>query len=211
MECGAPMGCSAAMIPVSRSRVFAFCLGILGMLGFGVALVATYVARDAVIAELRWRVAERMVDEVVRDDDASVRRSFTDRVSRVVGENPDLARIVFARALPSRVDVKLLREARIVCAANALVFAMLASLALSRRPTRHDLVLPSALLIVSAGITAYGYLFAQRWLRAILLDDYIGLAYLVYLALVFVVLARVVRTRGRVVLDAIGTVGGIGA
>lgn len=189
------------MVPISRSRVFAFCLGVVGVCVFGVAFGVTYVARDATVAELRSRIAERIVTEVIRDDDASVRRAVPHRVARIFNEHPGFARAVLTHALPSQLDAELLREARIVCAANVVVFAMLTALALSRRRLRHDLVVPSALLVGSALVTAYCYLFAQHWLRAIVFDEYVGLGYFVYLAVVFVLLVDVVRRRGRLVRD----------
>ena len=102
---------------------------------------------------------------------------------------------------------KLIREFRIFTGANALVFALLAAtVVIRRRATWH--VLPAAgVLVLAALVTGYLYLFHQNWLRTVVLNDYVGWAYLAYLALAAGLLGDVCLNRARLTVKALSNVG----
>jgi len=110
------------------------------------------------------------------------------------------------------VATQLTREFRIVTGTNTLVFALLiAAVLLKRQAGLH--LLPSALvLFAAASITIYLYLFNQNWLHTLVFSDYVGFAYIGYLAAVFALLCDIIFNRGRVtarllslLLDAAGS------
>jgi hypothetical protein len=93
---------------------------------------------------------------------------------------------------------RLVREVRIFTGTNALVFALLA-VAVFWRPRASWHLLPAALvLLLAAGATAWLYLFNQNWLHTVVFHDYVGWAYLLYLALAAVLLGDVFLNRGRI-------------
>ncbi|MEP7156967.1 MAG: hypothetical protein ABI905_14405 [Betaproteobacteria bacterium] len=94
---------------------------------------------------------------------------------------------------------KLTREFRIFTGTNALVFMLLALAAAWRRSADVQLLLPATLLVVAASVTAYLYLFRQNWLHTILFNDYVGLAYIGYMAVAFALLCDVLFNRARVI------------
>jgi hypothetical protein len=113
-----------------------------------------------------------------------------------------------ARRLQQRVDgmiraqymdtaARLIGEFRIFTGANALVFALLAA-AVFCRPRAGAHLLPAALvLLLAAGVTGGLYLFNQNWLHTVVFADYVGWAYLLYLALASALLGDVLLNRGR--------------
>ena len=106
----------------------------------------------------------------------------------------------------------LTREFRIFTATNALVFGLLILAVLLKRQAGL-LLLPSAIvLLVAASITAYLYLFNQNWLHTLVFSDYVGFAYVGYLAVVFAFLCDIIFNRGRItarllsrLLEAVGS------
>lgn len=107
---------------------------------------------------------------------------------------------------------QLTREFRIFTGTNAIVFALLLVAVLVKRQAGLHL-LPSALVLLAAGaITAYFYLFNQNWLHSLVFNEYVGLAYIGYLAGAFALLCDIILNRARLttevlnfVLNAIGS------
>lgn len=93
---------------------------------------------------------------------------------------------------------KLLREFRIFTASNAAALAMLGVVTLVRPKARLQLMLPAAALAGGVVVTTGLYLFAQDWLHTILFDDYVGLAYVVWLSVVVLLLTDILGNRARV-------------
>lgn len=110
------------------------------------------------------------------------------------------------------VSAKLMRELRIFTAANALVLLFLGIAVAVRRNARLHLLPPAVILVCSAGVVAWFYVFRQDWLHAILFSDYVGLGYFAYLAAPALLIGDVVLNRGRVIAgmvnagaDAVGS------
>lgn len=108
----------------------------------------------------------------------------------------------------------LVREFRIFTASNGMAFALLALLTVVRRRATLQLCLIAAVLVGAVGVTGGLYLFNQDWLHTIVFGEYIGMAYIGYLAGVAFLLADVVFNRARVTtmivdlaFQAIGKVG----
>jgi hypothetical protein len=106
----------------------------------------------------------------------------------------------------------LMREFRIFSAANAAAFALLGLVTYFRRAAALQLILPAVVLLGAAAITGALYLFNQNWLHTIVYGDYVGLAYIAYLAAVALALTDVIFNQARVTtrllnlaLDAVGS------
>ena len=96
------------------------------------------------------------------------------------------------------VEAQLTREFRIFTAADAVVFLLLAVVALLGRRGTQYLLAPALILLVAASVTAYFYLFNQNWLSTIVVNDYLGYGYVSYLAIVFALLLDVLLNRARI-------------
>ncbi|HEY3495753.1 MAG TPA: hypothetical protein VGK73_13740 [Polyangiaceae bacterium] len=92
---------------------------------------------------------------------------------------------------------ELIRDLRIFAATNA-VLCVLAAIAARREtgPERLRIGI-SSILAVSVLLGAWFYLFAQDWLQTLLFADYVGYAYLAWVAIFASVLADAVFNRGR--------------
>lgn len=101
------------------------------------------------------------------------------------------------RATYMDVSAKLMREFRVFAGANALVLLFLGIAVAVRRNARVHLLPPAVILLCSAGVVGWFYLFRQDWLHAIVFSDYVGLAYLAYLAAPALLVGDVVLNRGR--------------
>jgi hypothetical protein len=106
--------------------------------------------------------------------------------------------VEFVEASYAEVAAKLLREFRVFTGANALVFVLLIAVTLFRRGAGAHLILPALVLIGSAAVTGFVYLFGQDWLHTILFNDYVGLGYFAYLAVAAALLADIALNRARV-------------
>lgn len=109
------------------------------------------------------------------------------------------------------VSAQLLRELRIFAGSNALAFAALGAVTYARRGAALQLVLPAFVLLGAVAVTSVIYLFNQDWLHSIVYSDYVGFAYLGYLALASALMADVVFNRARVttkVVNAISSAAG---
>lgn len=103
-----------------------------------------------------------------------------------------------ARAGYRDVAAQLLREFRIFSATNAVVLLLLGIGVTVRRGAGVHL-LPAALVVVAASAAvSYGYLFGQDWLRTIVFGDYMGLAFVAYVAVVAALLADLLFNKARI-------------
>ena len=93
---------------------------------------------------------------------------------------------------------KLTREFKIFTGSNTVVFALLAIAGLVKKKAGVHLIPSAVVLVAAAGITAYLYLFNQNWLHTLVFSDYLGLAYVAYLSVVFAWLSDVIFNRARV-------------
>lgn len=93
------------------------------------------------------------------------------------------------------------REFRIFTGANAAVFALLVVAVGIRRGAGMHLLPATVILLVSAALTGYMYLFNQDWLHTLLFNDYVGYGYIGWLGAVFALLCDIVFNRARVTVQ----------
>ncbi len=96
------------------------------------------------------------------------------------------------------VSAGLTREFRIFTAANALVLLFLGFAVVVRRNARLHLLPPAALLVCSAFVVGWFYLFEQDWLHTILFNDYVGVWYFAWVGAAFLFVCDVMFNRARV-------------
>lgn len=158
-------------------------------------------AKRALIADVPRRAAEAAANMLNADCECRKRlaeaaiRNQEERIT-TLGQARDRLAALIESAYAS-VTTSLLRELRIFAAANALAFALLGVVSFVRRGATLQLLLPAAVLIGAVAITVALYLFNQNWLHTILYSEYVGLAYIGYLALAATFLADVVFNRAR--------------
>jgi hypothetical protein len=104
------------------------------------------------------------------------------------------------------VSQSLMREFRIFTASNAAAFALLGITTLARRRVGLQLVLPAVVLVGAAAITGSLYLFNQNWLHTVVFGQYVGMAYVAYLAGVALLLTDIAFNRARVTTHMVNAV-----
>jgi hypothetical protein len=127
-----------------------------------------------------------------------------DRIADLTQVRERLASLI--ESAYASVSAQLLRELRIFAGSNALAFAALGAVTYARRGAALQLVLPAFVLLGALTATSVIYLFNQDWLHTIVYSDYVGFAYLGYLALASALLADVVFNRARVTTKAVNAI-----
>jgi len=107
-------------------------------------------------------------------------------------------------------------DVRIFLGANSLVFFLLSLLSLMKPMAIKQLYLPGGLMVISSAICSYFYLFQQNWFYTIIYNDYVGFAYIGYLAFIFAILYDIAFNKARVTteilnacLQAVGQAGNL--
>ncbi len=162
------------------------------------------------VASLKRQVTQRVVPLVeavvaeMRDPACPCRQKLSQMLDATLppGRLADLLQpggrlTTFIEGKYAEVRVALLREFRIFTGANALMFALLGVVLYVRRGARSQLLLPVAVLLLTALSVGYMYLFQQNWLHAIVFSDYIGWGYFVHLAVVGALVADLLFNRAR--------------
>lgn len=158
-----------------------------------------------VIAEMR-----NLDCECRKKIETNIRDGFEWRIASDSSAQERLTTLIRSKYMDTA--TQLTREFRIFTGTNAIVFALLLVAVLVKRQAGLHL-LPSALVLLAAGaITAYFYLFNQNWLHSLVFNEYVGLAYIGYLAGAFALLCDIILNRARLttevlnfVLNAIGS------
>lgn len=184
------------------------------------------------IADLASRLSERNRERIA-EIERRLREELPAKIAAITREmrDPDCAcRKVAAAILPSlleraglaeatarletlirskymEVAGPLTREFRIFTGANALVFAALGIVTLLRRRAGLHLLPPLVILLGSAAIVGYLYLFTQNWFQTIVFGDYVGLAYFAYLGLAVLWLADILLNHARVTTGILNSIG----
>ncbi len=128
--------------------------------------------------------------------ESSIREGFEWRIANASQLQARLTTLIRSKYMETAAH--LTREFRIFTATNALVFGLLILAVLLKRQAGL-LLLPSAIVLLAAAtITAYLYLFKQNWLHTLVFNDYVGFAYVGYLAVVFAFLCDIIFNRGRI-------------
>lgn len=106
---------------------------------------------------------------------------------------------------------ELKRDVRIFAASNILVYLLLLLVSFLKPKANSHLIVPGVLLAAATIICSYLYIFQQNWLLTIIYNDYLGFAYLGYVAVVFLFLSDIVLNRAvmttRIINGILNTIG----
>lgn len=169
-------------------------------------------------AELLRRLSEVLparvagVVDAMADPDCACRAELAERVRSGIG-----ARLQQIAALDARLEglirdayahtaARLQREFRIFTGANALVFLVLGVVAARKRAAALQLLVPAAVLVGAAAVSAGFYLFNQDWVRTIVFDDYVGYWYFAWLGVLTALFADILVNRARVTTRIVNAV-----
>ncbi|MBX3628039.1 MAG: hypothetical protein KF892_23725 [Rhizobacter sp.] len=159
-------------------------------------------AEAALREDLPRKVANVMADMLNADCECrkrlvlSAHRSQVEELSSLSQIREKLTSLI--ESTYASVAQSLMREFRIFTAANAVAFGLLGLITVVRRRVGLQLALPSVVLIGAVAITGSLYLFNQNWLHTVIFGQYVGLAYIVYLAGVAFLLADIAFNRARI-------------
>lgn len=145
----------------------------------------------AVIAEM-----QNLDCECRRKIENSIRAGFEWQIASATQAQEQLTRLIRSQYMETA--EKLIREFRIFTGSNALVFALLGIATFVKRGAGLHLVPSATVLAAAASLASYLYLFNQDWLHTILFNDYVGFAFVGYVAAVFAFLCDVLFYRARI-------------
>ncbi|MGY6517682.1 MAG: hypothetical protein ACXIUZ_03110 [Lysobacteraceae bacterium] len=163
---------------------------------------------------LRNQVHERMADSIarVRDLDCECRAKWASWIeaqsdARIqLLEQTNRTLVDFIQGTYARVVTELKRDIRIFAGTNAVLFLLLLVIAFAKPRAVVQLFVPGLLLASATLACSYFYIFQQNWLLTIIYSDYLGMAYLGYLFVVFALLCDVVLNKARVTTAIANTV-----
>jgi len=101
---------------------------------------------------------------------------------------------------------KLLKDFRIFLASNLIVLLLMLYLAFRQNSTKLKFL--TTLMTASTLLASYLYIFKQNWFFTIIFNDYLGITYLIYLAIILFVLVDIIFNKARItdlVLNFIST------
>lgn len=105
-------------------------------------------------------------------------------------------------------------DLRIFTLSNASMFLLLLLLSILKPQAIKQLYVPGIMLFTATLISSSIYVFGQDWFYTIIYNDYMGLAYLVYIGIIFAFLLDIAINKCRItciILDMLGSVfSGIG-
>lgn len=126
----------------------------------------------------------------------SLASSYMDRIKNIQVAEATLNDVVKGKYLEIVGNLQL--DLRIFLGSNLSMFLLLLVVSFLKPKAVAHLFLPSVLLVAATIISTGIYLYGQDWFYTILYNDYMGLGYLVYLAVIFGFLSDVIFNKGRV-------------
>jgi hypothetical protein len=160
--------------------------------------------RQAVRDEVSLKVARVVADMLNPDCECRkrlpvyVQQSENQRLHLLMHARSRL--VDFIESSYASVAAKLVREFRIFTASNGVAFALLWLSARFRKGDALQLIPSTIVLVVATTVTGGLYLFNQNWLHTIVFGQYVGMAYMVYLAGMVLLLSDLVFNRARVTM-----------
>ncbi len=126
----------------------------------------------------------------------SISSSYLERIKNIQIAQNTLADIVKNKYL--NIIDQLKRDLRTFFGTNGFMFLVLLVISLARPQATTHLFLPALLLLAATAAASAIYLFGQDWFYTILYNDYMGLAYLAYIAVIFAVLLDIALNKARI-------------
>ena len=140
----------------------------------------------------------------------SITAGYLDRLASIQIAQTQIKDIIKGKYL--EITGNLIKDLRIFLSSNSTMFLLLLLISLLKPRAVAHLFLPACLLLIATITATAIYLFGQNWFYTILYNDYMGFAYLGYIALIFAFLMDVVFNGAQIttaiingILNAIGS------
>lgn len=140
----------------------------------------------------------------------SIKAGWQEKLTNLQGGQAVLAQLVKDQYVEVVENLRL--DVRIFLGANAFLFSLLFLVSLLKPSAVNHLFAPALLLLVATVVASSIYIFGQNWFYTIIYNDYMGMAYLVYVGVIFGFLMDIVFNAGQVtttilnaILEALGS------
>ena len=163
---------------------------------------------------LRTKVYEQWAAAIaeIRDLDCECRekweqwfeRGLTGQAAALQMANQQIGEFIQASYMDVATSLK--ADIRIFTASNALAFLLLLLVSFLKPQAITHLFLPGLLLALSTLVCSFFYVFEQNWLLTIIRGDYVGFAYIAWLAVVFGFLLDIAFNRARVTTQILNAI-----
>ncbi len=140
----------------------------------------------------------------------SITSGYLERIKTIQVAQYTLGDIIKGKYL--EIISKLKLDLRIFLGTNFIMFLFLLLVSFTKPQAVAHLFLPGVLLLLATVISSCIYVFGQNWFYTILYSNYMGFAYLAYIAVIFSVLLDIVINKARVTTEIINSIfSGIGS
>jgi len=137
----------------------------------------------------------------------SITSGYLDRLKNINVAQDTLGDLIKDKYIEVVSNLKL--DLRIFLGSNFLMFMILLVMSFAKPKAIAHLFLPGLLLVLATLISSAIYIYGQNWFYTILYNDYMGFAYLVYIAVIFGILVDVALNRARVTTEIINGIANI--
>jgi hypothetical protein len=107
------------------------------------------------------------------------------------------------------ISTNLKNDVRVFAGINFILFAFITALLFYQSDNYKEIQLPSFLLFISTVISILLYLFIQDWAYTLVYNNYLGIWYLAYIAIVFISLLDITFNQGKLTLKVLEIIGNI--
>lgn len=135
----------------------------------------------------------------------TIASSYVDRIKNIKIAENTLSSIIKNKYIEIIGNLKI--DLRIFLGSNFMMFLMLVGVSFAKPGAIQHLFLPGMLLTIATVVSSLIYIFGQDWFYTILYNDYMGFAYLIYIAVIFAFLMDVVFNKGQVTTNIINGIG----
>ena len=131
----------------------------------------------------------------------SITSGYLDRIKSIEIAQDTLGNLIKGKYIEIVSNLKL--DLRIFLGSNFLMFLILLGVSLAKPKAIAHLFLPGVLLLTATILASAIYIFGQDWFYTILYNDYMGVGYFAYIAVIFGVLVDIALNKARVTTEVI--------
>ena len=143
----------------------------------------------------------------------NIKNDYLDKIKNLKVAQINLSELVKGKYIEIVANLKM--DLRVFTLSNAAMFLVLLLISFFKPQAIKHLYIPAALLFTSTLISTSIYVFGQDWFYTIIYNDYMGLAYLAYLGIIFGFLLDIALNKCRItsfIFNMIGhAISGIGS
>jgi hypothetical protein len=136
---------------------------------------------------------------------SSIKSSYLNKIQNLKVGQINLSEIVKDKYVSIVGNLKL--DLRVFTLSNALMFLVLLLISFLKPAAIKHLFVPGMLLFAATMVSVGFYIFGQDWFYTIIYNDYMGWAYLAYLAVIFGFFMDIVLNKCRVTTEVFNFLG----